>query len=441
MAKFFKPSATRPKSQKIPKTLEVTDLASDGRGIARNGGKVVFVSGALPTETITPQHYRRGSSHDSCETKAIAQSSAFRITPRCQHFDQCGGCQLQHLAHPQQVEHKQRDIIQRLTRAGVLQQAEVLPAIAEEGYGYRSRVKFVLNSDKHLCFRYRESDKLVPIDRCPVLTEPLQALQKRFQRWLDDTVEKLKITHVELLDSEGVMALVLRVLRPLSSTALESLLQQFADVAIYQQTEKKGAYQAVNAAVTQALQYSLADPPVVLRYQPGQFTQVNCAVNEVMVKQAVEWLQADKRDVVVDLFCGIGNFTIPLGTQISKVVGIELDSTMVEQANQNGADNQAANVQFFSADLQKGRLAQHLLSVGCTKLLIDPPRSGAKEICEQIGESGVLSMIYVSCNPSTFIRDAKQLNNNGYELKRLRCLDMFPQTAHMEIIAQFSRVS
>lgn len=464
MARLFKPrlfkpqEGKRPSAESTPAELTITDLSHDGRGVARHEGKTVFVSGALPSEQVQVVHYRRQKRFSECETKFIVQRSADRVEPECPHYQQCGGCQLQHLGAVQ-LHYKQQSLLSLLRRQQNLEPQHMLPPIQSSAYGYRARVRLGVDSDQQLAFRQQGSDRLVPVQQCLVLRPQLAALIPQLQTWLNGLPAKAGVSHIELVaamtqDGQPASGAVIRHLKPLMEAEKRAVTQIAGLAGCWFQAEKQGVLRdAQGADVDPRLYLHLDLPaptadraakPVVLGFHPQDFTQVNAQVNVEMVAQALAWLELTPADRVADLFCGIGNFTVPLAQRAGKVLGIEGVDSMVVRGHENRLLNNLTNCTFQALNLDGvNRDSQALTTVlrtaNISKVLLDPPRTGAKFVCEQMAAAEVERLVYVSCNPASFARDAAILVEAGYTLAEMRGLDMFPQTIHMETMALFVR--
>lgn len=460
MARLFKPrifkaqAGKRPSSESTPSDLTIEDLSHDGRGVARHEGKTVFVAGALPGEKVQVAHYRRQKRFSECESRNISQLSADRVEPLCPHYEACGGCQLQHLSPEKQLYFKQQNLLSLLKRQQEVDVGKVLEPIVSSPYGYRSRVRLGVDAQQRLAFREQHSDKLVPIGECSVLQPSLAAVLPQLQAWLDSLPPKSGVSHIELvagyeLSGEVVTGVIIRHVKPLSDAFKQAVSAVTTPQGVFKcwfQSQKNGALQDLTGAIVDPRMYfvlgedSSLQKPIRLGFHPQDFTQVNSQVNPLMVTQALSWLELSSSDRVVDLFCGIGNFTLPMALSASKVIGIEGVESMVVRGQENGAQNDLQNSTFLALDLNSQALGALMRRERVNKLLLDPPRAGAKFVCEQMAESGVERLVYVSCNPASFARDAAILVGVGYKLTELRVLDMFPQTAHMETMALFVRV-
>ena len=384
--------------------IEITGLTHDGRGVGVFEGKKVFVSGALPEERVRARVVRREAKFDEAELIEILQASPERVTPLCPHYGECGGCQLQHLSVEGQRYWKQHNFIQALLAAAPSKKCEVVEPLFAESYSYRRRAKWVLARDaedkqQKLGFRRLHSQRLVAIDSCPVLNAPMN--------------EALAEIRPELL--------------PLASRKERALVETAADNGVVWHSE---AEDLPLPEVSDRPFYALEG--LKIGFQPGGFIQVNAAVNQQMVRQALDWLTGSQK--VLDLFCGVGNFTLPLAKQAKTVVGVEGLKPLVEQAVSNAEMNGLSNVQFAQADLFGEDFVQSpwFKKQRYDAVLLDPGRPGAKQVCEVLGQLQPQKVVYVSCHVATLIRDVKLLAAQGYELVKAGMVDMFPQTYHTE---------
>ncbi len=444
MARLFKPQAQKKSSgESTPRQLHIVDLSHDGRGVARHEGKTVFVDGGLPGELVTAAHYRRHKRFSECQVKDVQQQATDRIAPVCPHFHDCGGCQLQHLQADSQLHYKQQSLLSLLQRQQHIEPDVLLQPARSDAYGYRARVRLGVNRQGRLAFRRQASDQLVAISRCDVLLPQLAAVLKPLQAWLDSLSGRKGVTHIELLAAadEAGLDVTVAVIRHVAelSPAARLALSDIAEIsACWLQGEKGGGLRDLSgAAVDPRVYMPLQEQGVTLALHPQDFTQVNPRINQHMIAQALDWLDLNNEDCVADLFCGIGNFTLPLARTAKKVIGIEAVESMVVRGQENSAINELNNCFFRALDLESQALGHFLRQESINKLLLDPPRAGARFVCEQLADSVVERLVYVSCNPASFVRDAGILQRAGYRLAELRALDMFPQTAHMETMALF----
>ena len=419
--------------------LNIERLANDGRGIAFFEGKTWFVLGALAGEEVEARVLGAHGKVVEARTERVFKASQLRRPAPCPHAGRCGGCSVQHLPHDEQLALKQRMLAEQLSRvAGVEPQEWAAPLTGPE-FGYRRRARIAVRWDMKakqldVGFRAAGSQDIVAISECPVLVQPLQPIMTGLPQMLRRLSKPQALGHVELFSGSS-LAVLLRHMAPLSEADLTVLkgFCQFHDAQLWLHGE--GEPQPVDAS--QALGYRLEQWDLYLAYRPGDFVQVNAGVNEAMVAQAMDWLKPRPEERVLDLFCGLGNFALPLAQSVREVVAVEGVQTMVERAAANAASNNLHNTKFFQADLSQPLSDAQWIGSGFSAVLLDPPRDGAFEVVRKLASLGAKRLVYVSCNPATLARDTVELIKQGYRLKRAGILDMFPQTAHVEAMALF----
>lgn len=421
--------------------LSIERLANDGRGIAFAQGRTWFVSGALPGEEVEARVLGARSQVVEARSERIISASPERRDEPCAHARTCGGCSVQHMSHADQLALKQRMLGEQFSRLAGLQPDEWAPPLVGPEFGYRRRARIAVRWDvKHkrldVGFRAAASQDIVAIADCPVLVQPLQPILRALPAVLRALENPRAIGHVELFHGSASAVLV-RHTAALGEADL-ARLQAFC-LAQAAQLWLHGIGEPQPFEPEQNLGYRLQRWDLQLAYRPGDFVQVNAPVNEAMVAQALDWLapQADER--VLDLFCGLGNFALPLALRAREVVAVEGVQAMVERAALNAASNGLDNLQVFQADLSNPLAASAWAQGGFTAVLLDPPRDGALQLVRQMAALGVKRVLYVSCNPTTLARDSAELLAQGYRLERAGILDMFPQTAHVEAMALFVR--
>lgn len=420
--------------------LHIERLANDGRGIAFVDGRTWFVAGALADEDVEARVLGARSQVVEARAERIFTSSAQRRMAPCAHAGQCGGCTLQHLPHSEQLALKQRTLAEQLLRVAAAAPEEwALPLVGPE-FGYRRRARIAVRWDvknKHLAvgFRAAASQDIVAIADCPVLVQPLQTLLSALPEVLRGMPKPQALGHVEIF-SGTAMALLVRHTAPLGEEDVARLQHfcQAQNAQLWLQGEGDPQPQQADAE----LGYRLESWGLQLAYRPGDFVQVNGPVNEAMIAQALDWLAPQAGERVLDLFCGLGNFALPLAQRVAEVVAVEGVATMVARAQQNARSNGLENLHFYQADLSNP-LDGAWMQKGFSAVLLDPPRDGAFAVVKQIAALGAERVLYVSCNPATLARDTAELLKQGYRLKRAGILDMFPQTAHVEAMALFER--
>ena len=432
-------------------TATVAGLTSDGEGIIR-GEKVVFVAGALPGESIRFRRTRSHRQHDEAELVEVLTPAAERVVPRCAHFGVCGGCALQHLSPEAQLDTKHTELRDILERVGRVTPKAWLPPLRGPVWAYRRRArlgaKFVTKKGKVLVgFRERLAPFIADVQHCDVLAEPVGGLVAPLAELLMSLSLRERVPQIEVAVADNAVALVFRVLEAPSADDL-SRLREFARerrVRVYLQP---GGLESVHelGAPGEPLHYALPKFKVELQFLPTDFIQINGPVNEALVSRAVEMLELTPSAQVLDLFCGIGNFTLPMARSAGRVVGVEGDAALVARARHNATLNGLENTEFHVADLARlpadvAQVAQTSpwLGKGYTHVVLDPPRAGAKEVLASVASLEPQRVLYISCHPGSLARDLGVLvNEHGFTLEAAGVLDMFPHTAHFESLALLS---
>ena len=439
-----------------PKPFEahITDLGHDGRGVARIDGKTVFVSGGLLGETVIAKLRKRHRHFDEAEVVEVITASPHRVEPRCQHFALCSGCSLQHLDASSQIAAKQRVLAENFERIGKVTPQSWLPPLTAEPWGYRRKgrlsVRNVAKKGSVLVgFREEQNPRFVtPIQRCEVMHPSLGPKVGLLAELLGTMDAVDTIAQIEFAAGDDLMALVFRHLQPLSERDLAALTAfgQQHGFAIYLQP---GGVSSVHPLWPEnprlAFRIASDDPrfaDVELEFQPLDFVQVNAGMNQLMMARAMELLDPQPTDRVLDLFCGLGNFTLPIARRVAEVVGVEGEHGLVERAAQNAARNGIDNAKFHVANLFEDQRHADWAKQPWDKLLLDPPRAGADKVLEYLPHKQTNRLVYVSCHPASLARDAGILvNQHGFRLTSAGVMDMFPHTAHVESIALFERSS
>lgn len=431
-----------------PQTAVIEKFSHDGRGIARISGKTTFIAGALPTETVQFVYTRRKSDFDEGRVESIVIPSSDRVEPHCPHYALCGGCSLQHLSAEAQIQAKQTLLIDALARVGHCQPMTMLPPMTAEVWNYRNKarlsVRYVEKKAATLLgFREKHQPRYITdIHQCPVLHPKVDAHIDTLRALLDSLPDKRCIAQIEVAAGDTEVALIFRNLEPLTPDA-QAQLTAFGEQTqfrIYlQPAGPDSVYLLYPANADEYLQYTLPEFSIVYRFHPNDFTQINRGINRKMVSLAVQLLELQPTDVVLDLFCGLGNFSLPIAKYCARVIGLEGSAQMIERAKMNAAENQITNAEFACRNLEEWSLDDAFVN-GVDKILLDPPRSGALAIVKQMSVLQPNLIVYVSCNPITLARDADILiTTHGYELHAAGVMDMFPHTAHVESIAVFKR--
>ncbi len=441
--------ARRQRQPSTPVAATIEKFSHDGRGIARIEGKTTFIEGALPDEEITFLYTRQKSDFAEGKLATIIKASQHRVEPDCAHYALCGGCSLQHLQVDLQIHEKQNLLLDLLARIGHTQPEQILPPLTSEYWHYRNKarlsVRYVEKKQKTLIgFREKSNPRYITeIDTCSILNAKVSEQIVTLRQLLDTFSDPHCIAQIEVAAGDQDVALIFRNLSDLSSSD-EEKLRQFAQTSKFRIfLQPKGVdsvYLFYPQDVEELLHYSLPEEGVDFKFHPTDFTQINAGLNRKMVALALSLLELTAEDIVLDLFCGLGNFSLPLAKHCSQVLGIEGSNTMVERASMNAKLNHLPNTEFRCANLEDETVLSQLKRYGFTKILLDPPRTGALEIVKQIHDLSPQKIVYVSCNPATLARDADILvNHKGYRLIKAGVMDMFPHTAHVESIALFQK--
>ena len=432
---------------RTPFQIQILDLSHDGRGVARrDDGKAVFVAGALPGETVLAEQTARSRRFDEARTLEVLEASPERVEPRCPHFGTCGGCVLQHLAEDRQILAKQRVLLENLERIGKVEPRRVLPPLTADSWGYRRKGRFsvrrVDKKDKTLVgFREQDPRFVADLSVCHTTIPGIGLKVQALSALVDSLQAREHIPQIEFIAGEAAIALTVRHLAPLVDADREALAAFGREhgFSIFLQPKGPDSVHPLQGEAP-ALSFRLAQWDLELAFEPLDFIQVNARLNDRMIALALELLDAQPGERVLDLFCGLGNFTLPLARGAAEVVGVEGDAGLVSRARANAQRNGLANAQFFAADLTQDQRGTPWMRQGFHKLLLDPPRSGADEVLRQLPLQGIDRIVYVSCHPGSLARDAGFLvHERGYRLVAAGVMDMFPHTAHVESIALFER--
>lgn len=426
-----------------PETAKITDLSHEGRGVAHVDGKTVFIDDALPGELVEWQRLKRGRNFDEGRLLRVIEPSPGRVEPRCAHFGMCGGCVLQHLSGEQQLQFKQKQLMDSLTRIGKVTPQETLPALQAASWNYRRRARlaarWVPKKGRTIVgFRERSTPYITDIRRCEVLQAPLDQLIVPLSELVTALSIRNRVPQIEVAVADNAVALVVRVLEPLTE-ADQELLLRFGREHSVQMFLQPGGYDTVAPMEAgEPLEYRVPSLDLTLQFLPTDFIQVNGPLNLQMIDRAVELLALESGDRVLDLFCGLGNFSLPLARRAGQVVGVEGEATLVARARDNAARNGLGNAQFFTANLADESIGSAAWAGKFDKVLLDPPRAGAKEVLPVVAKSGADTVLYISCHPGSLARDAGILvHEHGYKLQAAGVMDMFPHTAHVESAALF----
>lgn len=448
--------ARRRRKQKLPQDpvqVTIESVSHDGKGVCHIDDMTVFIDGALEGEELTFLYTNKRKNVAEGKVHEIIKASPLRVEPQCPHFSICGGCSLQHLEETQQIVLKQGVLLENLKRIGKTTPESVLEPLRGPHFGYRKKARlgarFVVKKDKMLVgFREKHSNFLAELESCKVLHPDVGLHLKA----LSDLLRSLSIYHqvpqIEVAYGDDQGAFIVRHLEPFTDEDREKLTAYAKKMNLHMYLQPKGPdsitrlwpEKGANDDEFKPLSYSLPDHNIVHEFKPTDFTQVNSEINRKMINLALELLDPQPEDKVLDLFCGLGNFTLPLARKVTHVTGVEGCSDLVIRAKENASRNAIENVDFYAADLFKDFSGMKWAQQKYDRILLDPARSGAKEIAEYLPKLGAHTVVYVSCNPSTLARDTEiMVHQNGYKLVKAGVMDMFPHTAHVESIALFKK--
>jgi len=452
----------RRQNTKVSKNLiecEILRLGHDGRGIAKYEGKTQFVEGALPNEKVKAKYITQRSKFDELNTVEVLNASPERVTPPCQHADVCGGCSLQYMSVAAQISYKEGVLKEQFKHFGNLSSSEWFDPIVGESEGYRTKARlgvvYVGARDEVIIgFREKRNKLITNIESCVVLDPRASNSISDFRELIASLSIRQNIPQIEIAMGDERAALVVRHMVAFTDDDLIKLrlFGERVDFEIYLQPGDASTVHKIWPENTiDRLYFSLALPEVPtselkqktlkLGFHPTDFTQVNSGVNRKMINRALEWLDIQSTDRVLDLFCGLGNFTIPMACLAKEVVGVEGSEMMVSRGRENAELNDLENVSFSVDNLQADFTKAAWVKKGFDKVLIDPPRSGALDIVNHISKFKAQRIVYVSCNPATLARDAGVLIDKGYKLVKAGVMDMFPHTSHVESVALFEKAN
>ncbi|WP_299006444.1 23S rRNA (uracil(1939)-C(5))-methyltransferase RlmD [uncultured Shewanella sp.] len=443
MAQFYKatPNKKKPLSSKL--SLDVSQLDHLGAGIAHHQGKIVFIPDSLPGEKVLVQLTEQKKTFSRAKLLHIEQTSPQRVVPSCEHYQQCGGCDLQHLSSDDQRRHKEQTLLDLLRRFSMKGKGETLDdvlatSLFDSHWHYRRRARLATlyhAKTKHISlgFRAKNSSEVVEIQSCSVLSKELSILTPLFAKLFNQLHAKKSLGHLELTQADNGIFAVIRITTQLTDKDKQKLIDfgqaQALNLLLLNNDGKSESLTGVSQPF-----YALNEDK--LSFSAGNFIQVNSAVNQMMVSQAIDWLAPKKDERVLDLFCGVGNFSIPLARMAAEVIGVEGVLDMVKQAQVNAEQNGVENVSFYHGDLSSDLSKAPWLGK-VDKILLDPARAGAYETLKWLKKLKPSALVYVSCNPASLARDAELILQQGYQLTKMGMIDMFPQTHHLESMALF----
>mgnify|MGYP000456267678 CR=1 FL=1 len=468
MANFFKVSTKKPvKAQEKQKiTVKIDRLDLNGCGVAYCQNKPVFINGTLPDENVEIRVVEQKNKYALAKLLTINKASKNRVEAKCQHFSLCGGCDLQHLEYSQQLSFKQNKIIELFSRSGIASNLiESLPwqePITSMEWRYRRKARIGVQYDKNsqatIGFRQKATNQLVAVKSCPVLVEPADVIFPILKELIAKLSVKKSIGHIEVICTDGdlldnlkqsskKLTLIVRQIRPINEHD-RKLWQEYADKNqwhvdfLENENSNKENESRDDVSTADELSYRLVDD-IQINFFNTDFIQINQHVNLAMVEQAIAWLMLEPKDQILDLFCGLGNFSLPIARKVSRVIGVEGVQSMVDKAIANATFNNIDNCSFFQADLNSNWItskeAKKWVNNKFSKVLLDPARAGAELAIEQVIKLSIPIVLYVSCEPTTLARDSQLLLLEGYKIEKIGLIDMFSQTKHVETMVLFSK--
>ncbi|HEB58371.1 MAG TPA: 23S rRNA (uracil(1939)-C(5))-methyltransferase RlmD [Gammaproteobacteria bacterium] len=431
-----------------PAVGRIESLSPEGRGVTRVEGKTVFVSGALPGETVRFEYRRSSRRYDEAEAIDIIEASPDRVEPACPHFGTCGGCSLQHLSAAAQIRLKERALLDNLKHLGKVEAETIYAPLTGPAWGYRRKarlgVRYVHKKGRVLIgFRERFSRYLADMSVCPVLCPEVGENLGSLAELIAGLSIRERIPQIEVAQGDNATALVIRHLDPLIEGDRRQLIDWGEKYGIWMYLQAAGPDSVTRLSPGEGeLSYHIDQGDIDITFLPSDFTQVNPVINQQMIGRALEELAPEGEDHVVEFFAGLGNFTLPLARRAGRVTAIEGETGLVDRARANATNNGLVNIDFHVADLSAVDMGENWQAAlaDCNQVLLDPPRSGALALLPAIAQGGATRLLYISCNPATLARDAGELvHRHGYRLKKAGVMDMFPHTAHVESMALFEK--
>jgi 23S rRNA (uracil1939-C5)-methyltransferase len=466
MANFFKPNKQKLVLGQVAQ-VKINRLDFNGCGVGQYKNKAIFIENTLPNEVVNVKIIEQKNKYSRGKLLDIALTSEQRINPHCQHFSLCGGCDLQHLSYDAQITFKKKKVIDLFARNNLSAALPWQAEIVDEPWHYRRKARIGVQYNKAnqvtIGFRQKSSNQLTAIKNCPVLSNSFSELFTPLKKLLAQLSGKNPVGHIEVIESEiitsnamgsgvassdvinvetsdnRVVTLVIRQLEKLNENDKQLWLafsEKHECHVLFDDGKQVKALKSEKSEACRKLSYRL-DPNITIEFSPENFIQVNHSINKQMIAQALDWLTLTNNDDVLDLFCGLGNFSLPLAKHVASVVGIEGIETMVAQAQKNAEINRIDNCQFYQADLNSDWSQEKWAQQKFSKLLLDPARAGAFEALQQLIPLKIATILYVSCDPATLARDSQLLIEQGYTIEKIALVDMFSQTKHIETMVLF----
>ena len=442
-----KRKAPRRKKMPAPFEADVLRLTQEGRAVVEHDERVVYVGNALPGERVEVHVHNRWQGHGEGRAMAVTNPSDERVEPICEHFNNCGGCALQHWAPDAQVAFKAGVLDDLISEHGGTQAQQTLAPLRGPHHGYRRKarmgVRWVAAKERVLVgFREAASGFLAVIDDCQVLDPRVGLHLQDIAAAIRQTTIKDRIAQIEVACGDQAVALIFRVLDPPTQqdqARLVELGKRFGYQIWLQPKGPETTHRIYPLTGPELLSYEHPDYGLRMLFHPHDFTQVNAPMNHQMMTQALDLLELTSTDRVLDLFCGLGNFTLPIGRTAAHVVGVEGNEAMTERGRLNAQRAGMSHVEFHAADLTESIDDKPWARGGFNKILLDPARSGAGDVLAALNLDGVEKIVYVSCNPVSLAKDIAILRGRGWTLTHAGIMDMFPHTAHVESMAAFVR--
>ncbi|MGB1255396.1 MAG: 23S rRNA (uracil(1939)-C(5))-methyltransferase RlmD [Thiolinea sp.] len=442
-------SRSSAKARKLPPAeASIESMTLEGKGVAHIDGKTVFIDGAIPGEKVIFNYTQRKSKHDEGRVLEVLEASAERVEARCPHYGVCGGCSWQHIEPSAQIRYKQQAMLDNLQRVGKVEPETVFEPLTADVWAYRRKarlgVRYVRKKEKTLVgFREKDGRFLADMQRCEILHPSVGERLVDLQQLINGLAARQSIPQIEVAVGDNVTALIFRHMEALSAEDQEAIraFGEQHDFQIYLQPKGPDTVHCIWPQGEQVpLYYEHPSFNTRVELGPQDFFQVNQPLNQKMVVRTIELLALKAEDKVLDLFCGLGNFTLPIARHAAEVTGVEGDAVMVKRARQTALANGVENTGYYACDLMGEMKGEPWLKQSFDKILLDPPRAGAKEVIEHMGRLDAKRIVYVSCHPGTLARDAGELvHTHGYRLVGAGVMDMFPHTAHVESIAVFEK--
>lgn len=439
MVKVYKPKTVSKQQDTLIKTLVIDNLDDNGVGVSRQRAPVTFVQGAIPGERCQVQVPAKNATFHHGKLIKIVEPSPLRVVPFCPHYETCGGCQTQHIPEHMMMSERQEALSAKLKKLGFEEPLPWQTPLLSEQKCYRRKARLAIDARNpkqiKVGFKSANTNQIVNVDQCQILTQGLQDLLVPLRELIKGLAQPSAISHVSLFEAENTVQVIFRNVKTLSNADL-SALKLFSTKYQLMTLLQKNNGQFETLVSEQGEPYYQVAQGVKLEVGPDHFIQVNQSINSKMITQAFEWLTLNESDHLLDLFCGLGNFSVAAAKQCAHVTGVEGVEAMVEQAKHNASLNQTINTNFFRLDLSENNVWTNALSK-INKVLLDPSRIGALNVVDKFPKKQIESVVYVSCNPATFMRDAKVLLEKGMKLRKLGLIDMFPCTSHCEVMGLF----